>query len=51
MLGPLASPCDWKMASTPVRFVVTPGGAAAAIAVRVSLDRDSTDSNEAWPVG
>ena len=36
-LGPEEPPCDWKIASTPVRCVVTPGGAFAAIAARVCL--------------
>ena len=36
-LGPLEPPCDWRIASTPVRFVATPGGALATRAARVCL--------------
>ena len=50
MLGPPASPWDWKIASTPVTWVVTPAGALAAIALRVS-STGRIDSNVDSPVG
>ena len=41
MLGPPASPCDWKMASTPVRCVVTPAGHVGGDRLPRLLDRQN----------